>query len=156
MKRFLLSGATVLVVALLFGACKKSDNNNSTTTNNNGNNTPSMTAKVNGNAFTAKAVNANTSTSNGITILYINGADASGNTIMLELFGDSVKPGTYTTDQTNAAAMYMTANNTQSYANHDGQFVITSYSNKVAKGTFNFTTTDSTQITDGNFTVTLP
>lgn len=152
MKHFLLSAASVLAVALTFSACKKSDNNNSTTPTNT---TPAMTAKVNGSTFTATNVSANTSTSGGITIVYIDGTDASGNTITLELF-DSVKTGTYTTDHTTANAMYMTSNSTVSNATTSGQFTISSYSNKIAKGTFNFTTTDSTAITDGSFTAQLP
>jgi hypothetical protein len=143
MKKLFLLTLLPTAVALLY-SCKKSSSS-----------TPSqaMTATVNGKSWTASSITDNTTASGGDTILYINGISASGQTIEVEVLNFHNTTGTYNFADTNrTCAAYFYKDSVAFSAASSGQLVISSISSSAIKGSFYFTTADTTVVTNGTFT----
>ncbi len=140
-----------IATATLLFACKKSDSSSSTTS-------PSMTATINGTAFTANILSDNTAWSGSSdTTLFITGMDSvSGHEITLGVLKYQKLTGTFTIGGSNPTASAVYYKNGLSSFFSDGstgQVVITQISPAI-KGTFYFTTYDTTTIASGAFTAT--
>lgn len=151
MKKILL----VLMVAPLLWSCSKDSNNN----NSGGN---SMSAKVNGSAWTADlSVQGNKST--GSPVVLTLAGTGSGSQINITV-SDYSGPGTYSTSNglnaiytnTSTLAVY-----TANMAMGSGSVVVSSETNGLVQGTFSFTGaqatggTGSASITEGTFRIQL-
>ncbi len=147
----------VIAVFILFIAsmgCNKSSNNTPATTDS-----TFMKATIGSTAFSVSgqsAAYATGSSSGGINMLYINGVSAAGKVIKIVLI-DNTGIGSVSLDTGSGAAYYYASGGfggTYSYAT-SGTVNLTSLSPNI-KGTFSFTTTDSTVVTGGSFFVKAP
>ena len=113
-------------------------------------------ATVNGAAWSATTVSANTAWSGSSdTMLAVVGVDSvSGKTITLEFRPYRGVPVTFSlSDTSSRAAAYLDKGSTTSIAK-TGSMSITSVSSSLIQGTFQFTTYDSIVVTNGTFNVT--
>ena len=112
-----------------------------------------MSATVNGKSFTANTISDNTSLFANDTILYINGVDtASGDMVILQILSYRRQTGTFTIADSNSTGYATFTHGSTSYYSRatTGQIVLTELSPNI-KGTFHFTTADSTVVTNGTF-----
>lgn len=132
---------------MLFFACKKSSSTPAAAN--------AMTATVSSKTFTANSFSENINFSGGDSILYITGLDTvSGHQIDLKVLNYKYATRTFPIDSTSvAAADYSLNGSSGPYSNATtGQIVLTQITPNI-KGTFYFTTADTTVITSGTFTV---
>jgi len=132
--------------AVLFFACKKSSSSPTAT--------DTMSATISSKAFTANSISDNISFSSGDSILYITGLDTvSGHEVVLEVLNYKHSTGTFPIDSTSvAAADYYSSASLGSYSYATTGQIILSQIVPTIKGTFYFTTADTTVITAGTFT----
>lgn len=152
--KVILAGILVFSIALTFHSCKKSSSNNTPAADSS-----FMKATINGTSFSAAGVSqayATGSSSGGINYLYINGLAANGKAIQITLI-DVTTTGILMFATGSAAGYYYSSGGLfgpSTYAT-SGSINITSLSPSI-KGTYNFTTADSTVITNGSFWVKAP
>ena len=144
MKKLFSIAAIVMIGALAFTSCKKSDNSSS-----NGTLTATAgTTSINSSYCAASLLGTNL----GIGSVNLSSGTLAYPYITLQI-GNFTTAGTYTMDGVTTGAGYIVGSNasdikTAAY----GTIVVTSVSSTQVSGTFSFTCTDSTKVTNGSFT----
>lgn len=132
-----LRSLTTILLLLAIAGCKKSPD------------APlqSFNATVNGNSFSANTIKATLSGSD----LYVHGLESADNGFIIEVPMFTTADSTYTIESSAAFASYNTST-TNSFGIH-GAVTVHLNGTTGATGTFYFTCSDSTRVTNGNFKV---
>jgi hypothetical protein len=157
MRKYITVFALAFIGVIAFFSCKKSDNNSTPGT---GNTTSSITATINGTAFSGTyCVGANPSDStisiigatslNSYPAIYLNifSYKGTGTYAISSVAGSSSISPTAYLDSSTAATYNFTASS--------GSITIKTFTASAITGTFNFTCSDGTQVTNGSFTASL-
>jgi hypothetical protein len=149
MKKSIAFSLLVATIILLDGCSKKSSNNTSAPS--------TMTATVGGSNFTSNTTGAVQGTIGGVNDLTITGMNSSIQ-IVIDVWGYNNATGSFPINTTMASGTSTASYNpgttlgTQKAA-VSGNVTITGISGGAITGTFNFVATDSTNVSNGNFTV---
>jgi Family of unknown function (DUF6252) len=139
--------AAILLIATLFVSCSKSSTSPATVS-------MSFKVNINGLAWTANAIYANTSWSGSSdTTLFVTGKDTiNGKQITIGIRPFRGKTGTFILNDTASSSVYIDSNSTTLGMARYGQIVLTAVNSNNIQGTFNFTCYDSSKYTSGSFT----
>lgn len=145
MKKLFFTSLVFAAFTLVVSSCSKSSDSSSSSSSY------SMTATVNGSAWSATNVTATENTIGGNDNLSITGLTSSNSTITLSIIGYS-SPTTYSISPGSNGGMYSVSGTSGLTASISGSITITSKTTTAVQGTFSFTCMDSTKVTSGTFT----